>query len=88
MIYALAVIDRDAIEPLQVEKRSNKFCRGQTAAKAFSGLFLTCRMFRGELQGRPDFYQLCDKRMETSQRTQVPAIDSNIALSLHLTPVT
>ncbi|KAK6210139.1 hypothetical protein QIS74_11723 [Colletotrichum tabaci] len=57
MIYALAVIDQDVIEPLQVEKRSNKFCGGQTAAKAFSGLLLTCRMFREELKDRPDFYQ-------------------------------
>ncbi|CCF38628.1 hypothetical protein CH063_01949 [Colletotrichum higginsianum] len=88
MIYALAVIDQDVIEPLQVEKRSNKFCGGQTAAKAFSGLLLTCRMFREELQDRPDFYQLRDKKMDTSLRTQVPAIDSNIALSLHIIPVT
>ncbi|WQF75748.1 Putative 2EXR domain-containing protein [Colletotrichum destructivum] len=57
MIYALAVIDQDVIEPLQVENRSNKFCGGQTAAKAFSSLLLTCRMFREELQDRPDFYQ-------------------------------
>ncbi|KAK2014726.1 hypothetical protein LZ32DRAFT_657003 [Colletotrichum eremochloae] len=58
MVYGLAVVEEDAIYPVQVEARANKFHGGKTAAKVFTSLLLTCRRFYEELLSRPDFYRV------------------------------
>ncbi|KZL79991.1 hypothetical protein CI238_12243 [Colletotrichum incanum] len=57
MVYALAVIEDEPIEPFQVEDRANKFIGGKTATKTFPSLLLTCRTVYEEVISRLDFYR-------------------------------
>ncbi|KAK1983845.1 hypothetical protein LZ30DRAFT_587490 [Colletotrichum cereale] len=45
MIYALAVVEDDPIQPVQVEARANKFQGSKTAAKSFTTLLLFCASY-------------------------------------------
>ncbi|GJC86789.1 hypothetical protein ColLi_09627 [Colletotrichum liriopes] len=58
MVYALAVVENEPIEPFQVEARANKFIGGKAATKAFTSLLLTCRTVYEEILSRPDFYRV------------------------------
>ncbi|KZL70859.1 hypothetical protein CT0861_09717 [Colletotrichum tofieldiae] len=57
MVYALAVVENEPIEPFQVEARANKFIGGKASTKAFTSLLLTCRTVYEEVLSRPDFYR-------------------------------